>query len=458
MATGIEYHLSQIIQDVEKSKNTVVKGYISRTIGLTLEAKGCQGSVGTLCQIINPNGQIFQAQIIGFNENTLYLMPTNFIHGICLGAKVLPLNVPFQVPVGKGLLGRVLDGNGVPIDGKGDLNDVQYSCAIIKQFNPLERGVIQNPLDVGVQAINGLLTVGMGQRIGLVAGSGVGKSVLLGMITRFTQADVVVVALIGERGREVNEFILQNIGEKGLTKTVVVAAPADSPPLQRINGACFANRIADGFRAQGLNVLLIMDSLTRYAQAQREVGLALGEPPTAKGYPPSVFFKVPQLVEQAGLAPGGKGSVTGIYTVLAEGDDSSDPIVDSARAILDGHIVLSRKLAEQGHYPAIDLEQSISRVMENICKNDHKEKSRLFKKLISKYNQNKDFITLGAYQKGSDFELDYVLAHKEIFDAYLTQSIEKNCSFKDALSTLSELIRGFISESQQTKQSIAPKP
>jgi flagellum-specific ATP synthase len=308
--------------------------------------------------------------------------------------------------MGAGLLGRVVDAFGHPIDRKGPLDHVTRSPMARRPINAMDRDPVRTPLDTGVRAINALLTVGRGQRLGLFAGTGVGKSVLLGMMARYTQADVIVVGLIGERGREVKEFIEDILEEEGLARSVVVAAPADAPPLVRMQGAAYASAIAEHFRDQGQHVLLLMDSLTRYAQAQREIALAIGEPPATKGYPPSCFAKLPMLVERSGNGVAGGGSITAFYTVLSEGDDQQDPIADAARGILDGHFVLSRELAEAGHYPAIDVERSISRVMPAVAPPLHLEQARRFRQLLAKYNKARDLIQIGAYVAGSDPELD----------------------------------------------------
>ena len=351
---------------IEKSQPICVEGKLSQMVGMTLEAMGCQAPVGARCRVVDTGNAEIEAEVVGFSGEKLFLMPTSEIQGIVPNARVIPTNRVYQAPVGYSLLGRVIDGAGKPLDNLGPLRTESTVPIHGKPINPLSRKPICEPLDVGVRAINALLTVGRGQRMGLFAGSGVGKSVLLGMMTRFTEADVIVVGLIGERGREVKEFIQNILGKEGLARSVVVASPADSTPVLRMQGASLATSIAEYFRDQGKNVLLLMDSLTRYAQAQREIALAIGEPPATKGYPPSVFAKIPQLVERAGNGDEGGGSITAFYTVLTEGDDQQDPIADSARAILDGHIVLSRQIAESGRYPAIDIEASISRVMTEI--------------------------------------------------------------------------------------------
>ncbi len=344
------------------------------------------------------------------------------------------------MPVGENLFGRVIDGNGKPLDNGPSIDCEDSMPLFAEPINPLSRKPIEDILDIGVESINGLLTIGRGQRIGLFAGSGVGKSVLLGMMTKFTEADVVVVGLIGERGGEVNEFIEESLGEEGLKKSIVVAVPADHSPLMRIKGALSATSIAEYFRDKGKNVLFLMDSVTRFAQAHREISLAIGEPPATKGYPPSVFAKLPQFIERTGNGVEGAGSITAVYTVLAEGDDQQDPVVDCARAILDGHIVLSRKLAESGHYPAIDLEASISRVMPNIIDSQQMQLVLKFKQLYSKYNQSQDLLQLGAYVAGSDQELDIAIALMPRLVQYLQQRIDERV---DVAQSLTELLQIF---------------
>ncbi|HLU79533.1 MAG TPA: FliI/YscN family ATPase, partial [Burkholderiaceae bacterium] len=427
-----------LLEAAERRVSTIeswnVSGRVTRATGLVLEATGLRLAVGAACKIeLSPGGRHWaNAEVVGFHGNTLYLMPQAEITGLPPGARVVPiepsvqskLKLPRQridhvgpppvlsqhLPVGDGLLGRVLDGAGQPLDDLGLFENVQPVSLAATHINPLARAPIDTVLDTGVRAINALLTVGRGQRMGLFAGSGVGKSVLLGMMARYTSADVIVVGLIGERGREVKEFIEHNLGPEGLRRAVVVAAPADVSPLLRLQASVYATRLAEHFREQGKHVLLIMDSLTRYAMAQREIALAIGEPPATKGYPPSVFAKLPALVERAGngAAVGDRpaGSITAFYTVLTEGDDQQDPIADSARAILDGHIVLSRSLAETGHYPAIDIEASISRVMASIVSREHISLVHRFKQTVSTYQRNRDLIAIGAYTAGNDPQID----------------------------------------------------
>lgn len=413
-----------------------IEGRITRMIGLTIEAVGIKSAVGDCCFIELGNGQQVESEVVGFSGDRVYLMPLYPIEGLQAGTKVVAQAVSGQVPVGMSLLGRILNGVGQPIDGKGPLQaekNVSLSGEII---NPLLRDPIKQSLDVGIRTINGLLTVGRGQRMGLFAGSGVGKSVLLGMMTRFTEAEIIVVGLIGERGREVKEFIEHSLGEEGLKRSVVVASPADDSPLMRLRASQLATRVAEYFRDQGKNVLLLMDSLTRYAQAQREIALAVGEPPATKGYPPSVFAKIPKLVERAGNAEAGGGSITAFYTVLTEGDDQQDPVADSARAILDGHIVLSRSLAEQGHYPAIDIEASISRAMPQIIESDHLQMAMRFKQIYAKYRQNEDLINVGAYVKGSDPDTDYVIDNLPSLNAYLRQGINESFPLLESMQQM----------------------
>ena len=403
-----------------------VEGRITRMIGLTIEAVGIKCAVGECCFIELSADQRVEAEVVGFSGDRIYLMPLYPIEGLQAGTRVVTSAESGKVPVGMSLLGRVLNGVGKPIDGKGPLRPEGETGLAGEIINPLMREPIKQPLDVGIRTINGLLTVGRGQRMGLFAGSGVGKSVLLGMMTRFTEADIIVVGLIGERGREVKEFIDHSLGVEGLKRSVVVASPADDSPLMRLRASQLSTRIAEYFRDEGKNVLLLMDSLTRYAQAQREIALAVGEPPATKGYPPSVFAKIPKLVERAGNGEAGGGSITAFYTVLTEGDDQQDPVADSARAILDGHVVLSRQLAEQGHYPAIDIEASISRAMPQIIDSDHLQMAMRFKQLYSKYRQNEDLINVGAYVRGSDPDTDFVIDNLPSLNAYLRQGINES--------------------------------
>ena len=417
-----------------------IAGRLVRMVGMTLEVVGTFAPIGSRCQILSHDLPSIEAEVVGFNDDRLFLMPIGDTHGLSPNARVLPMEGGVKVGVGMTMLGRVVNGSGLPLDSLGPITVEKYVSLAGERINPLSRHPITEILDVGVKAINGLLTLGQGQRVGLMAGTGVGKSVLLGMMTRYTSADIVVVGLIGERGREVNEFVRHNLGEEGLKRSVVVATPADDPPLMRLHGAMLATAIAEYFRDQGLNVLLLMDSLTRFAQAQREIALAVGEPPASKGYPPSVFAKLPQLVERAGNGSAGSGSITAIYTVLAEGDDQADPVVDSARGVLDGHIVLSREIADSGRYPAIDVESSVSRVMVDIASKNQLDQARKFKKLYSSYQQNKDLISVGAYRKGADPVIDAAIAKQPDLNVFLSQDISENFSVEASLSALDKAL------------------
>ncbi len=413
-----------------------VEGRLTRMIGLTLEAAGCQAAIGDRCDVIALDGSRVEAEVVGFGSERLYLMPTGDPHGLRPDARVIPRPHAGRVPVGRRLLGRIVDGGCQPLDGRGPIEAETRVRLTGVPLNPLARAPIREPLDVGIRAINGLLTVGRGQRIGLFAGSGVGKSVLLGMMARYTSADVIVVGLVGERGREVKEFIERILGPEGLARSVVVASPADHPPLMRLHGAWLATAIAEYFRDQGLNVLLLMDSLTRFAQAQREIGLAIGEAPATKGYPPSVFARLPQLVERAGNGEEGGGSITAFYTVLVEGDDQNDPIADAARAVLDGHVVLSRRIAEGGRYPAIDVDASISRVMHEIVDDDHLQSARLLRQANAMYEGHRDLISIGAYQRGSDPRVDAAIALKPRIEGFMRQALDERRDFAASLRDL----------------------
>ena len=434
------------------------RGTLTRLTGLVLEAVGIRVPVGSQCMVQMPGHAPVLAEVVGFSADRAFLMPAGDIHGLSSGASVVPaapyipmprLGEPprpvqragvLRLPMGDGLLGRVVDAQGLPLDHGGPVQDVVSEPMGRRQINAMDRDPVREPLDTGVRAINALLTVGRGQRLGLFAGSGVGKSVLLGMMARYTSADVIVVGLIGERGREVKEFIERILGPEGLARSVVVAAPADTWPLVRLQGAAYATSIAEYFRDQGRNVLLIMDSLTRYAMAQREIALAIGEPPATKGYPPSVFARLPQLVERAGNGVKGGGSITAFYTVLAEGDDQQDPIADAARAILDGHIVLSRQLGEAGHYPAIDIEASISRAMTSLVTPEYFDQVRSFKQLYSRYQRARDLISVGAYSSGSDPLLDRAIVLYPRLEAFLQQEMSECATHADSAARLGALL------------------
>jgi flagellum-specific ATP synthase len=438
------------------------EGTLQRLTGLALEAVGLPVPVGSQCVVQMKGMPAVPAEVVGFSGDRTYLMPAGVLQGLASGARVYPSpscaslprlwadtgsaaaagagNGMLRLPIGAGLLGRVVDARGVPMDPMGPLHDVQSLPIAAQAINAMDRDPIRQPLDTGVRAINSMLTIGRGQRIGLFAGSGVGKSVLLGMMARYTEADVIVVGLIGERGREVKEFIEEILGEDGRARSVVVAAPADAPPLIRMQGANYATAIAEHFRDKGQHVLLLMDSLTRYAMAQREIALAIGEPPATKGYPPSCFAKLPGLVERSGNGLNGVGSITAIYTVLSEGDDQQDPIADTARAILDGHIVLTRSLAEGGHYPAIDIEQSVSRVMHNVVTPEHLEAARQCKRMYSRFQRSRDLIQLGAYVPGQDGELDQAVGAFPVIEKLLQQNLREQTSMAASLQGLTALV------------------
>ena len=437
-----------------------VTGRLTRVVGLVMEAVGLKLATGASCKVTMPGGQQVDAEVVGFSDERLFLMPLTDVYGMAPGALVEPcqecrfepprLSKTFhrrrriedhirQVSVGPEMLGRVVDGLGRPLDRLGVIESSWRVPLYSRPINPMEREPITHVLDVGVRAINALLTVGRGQRVGLFAGSGVGKSMLLGMMARYTTADVVVVGLIGERGREVKDFIENILGDEGLARAAVVAAPADAPPLLRLHGAAYATAIAEFFRDQGRHVLLIMDSLTRYAQAQREIALAVGEPPATRGYPPSVFAKLPQLVERAGNGRGGGGSITAFYTVLMEGDDQQDPVADAARAILDGHIVLSRQLADQGHYPAIDIEASVSRVITDLLTREEMDRVRRFKSLYARYQRSRDLITIGAYARGNDRQLDEAIDLYPRMESFLRQDFADKEDFMASREKLDAL-------------------
>jgi flagellum-specific ATP synthase len=442
--------LAQARTRMTNSAEIVVEGTLSRMVGMTLEAIGCEAAVGGRCLVDTAEGKQIEAEVVGFSGEKLFLMPTGDIRGLKPGARVIPIKRVSSIPVGDELLGRVLDGACRPLDGLGDLKCTERFALGGEPLNPLMRRAIRDPLDVGVRSINALLTVGGGQRIGLFAGSGVGKSVLLGMMTRYTKADVTVVGLIGERGREVQDFVSNTLGPDGMRRAVVVATPADHPPLMRLHGAWLATAIAEYFRDRGLKVLLLLDSLTRFAQAQREIALAIGEPPATKGYPPSVFARLPQLVERAGNSDRGVGSITAFYTVLVEGDDQNDPIADAARAILDGHIVLSRRLAENGLYPAIDIEASISRAMHQISTREQLDLAMRFKQVYSIYQQNRDLITVGAYRRGADPRVDQAVEQWPKILDFLRQDMYEPVGFERSFADLQKLVTQFSAPAAPT--------
>lgn len=416
-------------------------GKVSRVVGFMVESVGPECRMGTVCDIFDKDGsRKFPAEVMGFKDNRVLLMPFEEIQGIGPGSRVVARQTQAYIPVGNHLLGRIIDGIGNPIDGKGPIHSKVEYPIYATPINPLKRRRIDEPLDLGIRAINGLLSVGCGQRIGIFAGSGVGKSVLLGMIAKKTKADVNVIALIGERGRELNDFIEKQLGEEGLQKSVIVVATSDHLPLIRMRGAFIATAVAEYFRDQGLNVNLMMDSVTRFAMAQREIGLSLGEPPTTKGYTPSVFTLLPKLLERAGTSST-RGSITGLYTVLVEGDDTNEPIADAIRSILDGHVVLTRELAMQGHYPAIDVSRSISRVMDDIVSEDHRDCARKLKAVLATYRKAEDLINIGAYASGSNADIDYAIQMVGQINAYLRQEVATTVSFENSTAELTALFK-----------------
>lgn len=415
-------------------------GTLVRVNGMVLTVAGGQYTLGQRYQVEMQDGQWVEAEVVGFDREQAFLMPLTNASALTTGARVKPQLNATALTVSRALLGRVVDGLMQPLDGGPALTKGEHISSQLVAVNPMQKKGVTTPLDVGIKAINGLFTVGQGQRLGLFAGSGVGKSKLLGMMTRFTSADVVIVGLVGERGWEVKDFIEHSLGPDGMKKAIVVAAPADQSPLLRMRSAELAHRLAAWFRDQGLHVLLLVDSLTRYAQAQREIALSVGEPPATRGYPPSVFSKLTQLVERAGNSSDSSGSMTAIYTVLAEGDDQQDPIADAARAILDGHVVLSRELAERGHYPAIDIGASISRVMPNIVSEQQLKSCYSLKRLYSRYQQVQELIPLGAYQAGKDSELDRAVALYPKIEQFLCQGLNEQVDFSQTEQQLATLV------------------
>ena len=423
-------------------KNYIKKlGRVSQVVGLTIESIGPDVNIGQTCRIKTARGgEEILSEVIGFKDNHILLMPLGNMGGIGPGSIVEALDKPITIKVSESILGRILDGLGNPMDGKGDITDGDEFFTSNAPPNPLLRNRITEPLPIGIKAIDGLLTIGKGQRIGIFAGSGVGKSTLMGMIARNTKADVNVIALIGERGREVREFLEKDLGEEGLKRTVMVIATSDKPALVRLKAAEVATSIAEYFRSKGKNVMFLMDSLTRFAMAQREVGLAAGEPPVSRGYTPSVFAVMPRLLERAGNSD--KGSITGLYTVLVDGDDLTEPVTDTARGILDGHIVLSRNIANRNHYPAIDILASISRVMTDIAESKHLDLSNEIKKSMAVYANSEDLINIGAYVKGSNEEIDIAISKHDSINEFLMQTVEEKISFEDVLANMEVIVNG----------------
>ncbi|MEY4357276.1 MAG: Flagellum-specific synthase [Pseudomonadota bacterium] len=410
-------------------------GVLTRVTGMILTARGIRVPLGAYCEVMAEDGEGIVCEVVGFREGEVVLMPLSAVHGLLPGAAVRVLTHTARVGLSSALLGRVVDGMGEPLDEGPRIEPEVYVPLRGERRNPLHRAPIDSCLDVGVRAINTFLTIGRGQRIGLIAGSGVGKSILLGMMTRFTNAEVIVIGMIGERGREVLEFVHETLGEEGRRRAVVIAAPGDCSPTVRLRATHYTCAVAEYFRDQGKNVLLLMDSLTRVAHAQREIGLAVGEPPTTKGYTPSVFSLINELVERAGAVASG-GSITGIYTVLAEGDDANDPIVDGARAILDGHVLLSRELASLGQYPAIDINVSISRLANRLVTRGQRDLVLKFRRLMAIYEENRDLVAVGAYRAGTNPELDEALQRRDILRRFLMQDVDESVNFEDGFRQL----------------------
>jgi FliI/YscN family ATPase len=414
-------------------------GRVSRTIGLVVESTGPRVSVGAMCEIVSDDGsRSLPAQVVGFRDGTVLAVPLGDTAGICPGDRVIARSQALSIEVGPELLGRVVDALGRPLDGGRPIRGITSYPIHPPTLNPMAREPVVTPLGTGIRALDGMMTCGRGQRIGLFGGSGVGKSTLMGMLTRGTAADVIVVALVGERGREVRTFIEHDLGEEGRRRAVVVVSTSDSPPLLRLRAAYSATSIAEYFRDQGLSVLLLMDSVTRFAMAQREVGLAAGEPPTTKGYPPSTFALLPTLLERAGSVRGG-GSITGIYTVLVDGDDHNEPVADAVRAILDGHVVLSRDLASRHHYPPIDVLQSVSRTMPDVVSDPHRRKAAQVRDWLSVIRDSEDLVSVGAYVPGSNPRIDDARGRRDAIEAFLCQSSDTLCRFDDAVTALEAL-------------------
>jgi flagellum-specific ATP synthase len=419
---------------IKQAEPLPVFGRVNEITGILIKAIGLKVSVGQACKIYLEEGPPLEAEVVGFKEGRTLLMASSELKGLKPGSRILPCGEKVSIRVGNEMIGRVVNECGDPLDGKGVIRGKDFPLFSIPP-NPLKRQRICEPIDLGIRVINGLLTCGKGQRVGIMAGSGVGKSVLLGMIAKYTEADINVIALIGERGREVREFLEKDLGERGLERSIVVVSTADQPPLAKVRAAFTATAIAEYFRDTGRDVLLLMDSLTRVAMAQREIGLAIGEPPTTKGYTPSVFALLPKLLERVGN-DGGKGSITGLYTVLVEGDDLTEPVTDAARAILDGHIVLSRDLAMENHYPAIDVLSSISRVMPDIVDPKHKEYAGKFVETLARYKKMEDMINLGMYREGSNPQVDYAISMIEKFRTFQCQGMDERRDFSDCLQGL----------------------
>ena len=435
----VDVNMKKYIDRVKKKELLEYSGKITKVTGLTIESAGPMASVGELCYIYPFNNEEpVMAEVVGFRDDKILLMPFSELEGIGPGSSIVASGHSLRVNVGQGMIGRVVDGLGNPMDGKGPLKTDEYYPVSNAPPNPLERKNIEDVLPLGIKSIDGLLTCGKGQRVGIFAGSGVGKSTLMGMIARNAEAEINVIGLIGERGREVNEFIENDLKQEGLERSVLVVATSDQPALVRMKAAMLTTSIAEYFRDQGKNVILLMDSLTRFAMAQREIGLAIGEPPVTRGYTPSVFSIFPKLLERAGASD--KGTITGLYTVLVDGDDMNEPITDTVRGILDGHIVLNRDLANQNHYPAIDVLQSISRVMSNIVDDDHKSAANEVKDLMATYKESEDLINIGAYTKGTNEKIDESIEKIDKINDFLTQNVSEEYSFEETVEILKSLV------------------
>jgi flagellum-specific ATP synthase len=426
---------------VDASRCLTAVGKVTKVTGLVAEGHGPGMGVGSTCSIQNNDGDELLGEVVGFKDRRIMLMPYGEMRGIGPGCRITLVNQRPYVAVGKGFIGRVVDGFGCPIDGRGPMSAKVHYPLYGQVVNPMERRSIRQIADVGVGAINTLTTIGRGQRVAIMSGSGVGKSVLMGMMARHTNADVSIIAMIGERGREVKDFVEQTLGQKGLAKSVVVAATSDNSPLIRMRGAYFATTLAEYYRDLGMDVLLVMDSITRFAMSSRDIGLAVGEPPTARGYTPSFFAQLPKLLERAGSIEG-KGTVTGIYTVLVEGDDVNDPVGDAVRSVVDGHIVLSRDLANRGHFPAIDVTASVSRVMRDIVDSEHLKLAHKLKEILATYRGAEDLISIGAYVDGSDSKIDYAKKMIDQINAFLRQDISETVSLKTGVDALRNLLAG----------------
>ena len=439
MTEQVNEILEQYLEVIEETEPIKVNGKVTDVIGFIIVSIGPNVSLGEVCTVIDKNGnEVCKAEVVGFKEGKVLSIALGEIHNISPSCEIIASGKSFSIGVGEKLLGRVLDGFGNPIDGKGEIEYSSIRRVFREPPNPLTRDRITKPLQTGVRAIDGLLTVGKGQRVGIFAGSGVGKSVMLGMIAKNTSADVSVIVLVGERGREVREFIEKDLGEEGLKRSVIVVATSDKPSLARIKAAYIGTTIAEYFRDLGKDVVLMMDSVTRFAHAQREVGITIGEPPTTKGYTPSVFAVLPKLLERAGTSK--TGTITGFYTVLVDGDDMTDPIADSVRSILDGHFVLSRKIANKGQFPAIDPLQSVSRVMPDIVPNDHRARAMEFNEILSSYNEAEDLINIGAYVKGSNPQIDHALNKIQDLRKFLKQDMKEKALYEDTIARLETLI------------------